>query len=149
MNTFSIKQTAIREVEQFTGRSIDIADPNHTAMVQWFVKGAVWATENDNLAGARYGAGFIITTVCNYLRISEKLIFEQNRERHLVKARHMIYYLMRQSHFTLTQIAAQFGHHHSTVIHGLQVTKKNITKGGQARSDYNGILAALEAKASK
>jgi len=63
----------------------------------------------------------ILTAVCVGLRVELKAIIGKCRMRHLVEARQIAFYLMRQlTGLTLKQIGEVFNRDHSTVVYGIQ-----------------------------
>ena len=66
----------------------------------------------------------IIQHVCQYYKIKQSDIESSRRDEHLVKARSLLYCLLREkSSLSLDQIGELFNRTHATVIHGIRLGK--------------------------
>ena len=63
----------------------------------------------------------IIKQCCDLYNISENELYSKSRLRHLVDARTMVYYFLRNvMDYRYNQIAKKFGKNHATIIHAVK-----------------------------
>ena len=79
--------------------------------------------------------------LCNYFRISEKDLISDSRKSHLVYARNLAFYLMREDlGLQLKEIGVLFGNRdHSTILHGYDKIKELLENDTHVVSDIDYI----------
>ena len=79
--------------------------------------------------------------LCTYFRISEKDLISDSRKSHLVYARNLAFYLMREDlGLQLKEIGVLFGNRdHSTILHGYDKIKELLENDTNVVSDIDYI----------
>jgi len=66
----------------------------------------------------------IIQTVSDIVGVSVKDVCSKNRTMEVADARFIIFYLLREAHYSFNRIARMFDRNHTSVIHGVKKVKQ-------------------------
>ena len=88
-----------------------------------------------------------VTEVANLYNIEEEKIFEKSKERGIVDARHLLYYLCYYRPMKLKYIQDYMGQRgyeigHSSIIHGIQAVHKAMAQD----DDYQKVINDINGK---
>lgn len=88
---------------------------------------------------------FIIDQVEKYYNLSKGSLVSKSRKKEISTARHLAIYLAKElTNTTLKVIGQKFGNRdHTTILHAINVTEKNLLINEAIRIDYNYLLKKL------
>lgn len=94
-------------------------------------------------------AGDVIKAVANHFHITQTALKGQSRVKHLVTARHICMYILRQdAHLNLQEIGRWMsGRDHTSVMHGINKVEKDIAVVPQVNQDLHAIRTTLAGSA--
>jgi chromosomal replication initiation ATPase DnaA len=82
--------------------------------------------------------------------IGEDELYGRKRTQMMVFARHVLMHLMRKVlGMTLDEIAAHFGYHHTSIIHGIAACENEREMCDEYRDRYNEVLEMMGLSASR
>lgn len=102
-----------------------------------------------NQPGRSISASDVIRAVANHFHITQAELKGQSRQKHLVVARHLCMYILKQdAHLTLVEIGKWFsGRDHTTVMHAIGKIEKDVAAHPQVNQDLNAIRTTLASSA--
>ena len=85
----------------------------------------------------------IIRLVSDELSVN---VFENNRKKHIIEARAMCYYFLRQNmNMPYQEIADVFGKNHASILHAVKAFPFMMMANVQLSSSYNNLIKKVEA----